>query len=455
MRLKLSRPKKQSPSLFPDPGLYSYVRAQEGERTHLHLRVEDSGDGLLLINANRAIHLNPTATTMVWMLLEGKNKNEILSHITKHFKVSKKDAKQDLMTIEGQLEELILPDGLCPINDLDLDVLPPFSQTPFAPYRMDLAITYRCNNNCSHCYNARSRSYPELETQDWILILNQLWEIGIPHICFTGGEATLREDLPELIHHASELGQITGLLTNGRRLCDPEYVELLKEAGLDHVQITLESHLADVHDDMVQSRGAFRQTVQGIKNVLAAGLYVMTNTTLLRSNAKDFEDTLEFLSEIGVPTVGCNALIYAGAGETVGTGLPEKDLEGLLIKTREITDRNHQRLIWYTPTQYCHFDPVQFELGVKACTAALYNMCIEPNGDVIPCQSFYQSVGNIIQDPWDTIWNHDLSLWLRERKYIPETCKDCAVLQECGGGCPLTLLQQAPIGEFNTKILLT
>jgi radical SAM protein with 4Fe4S-binding SPASM domain len=369
--------------------------------------------------------------------------------------VSKGVANRDLATIEGQLEELAHPDGSCPIHDLNLDVLAPFSQTPTAPYRMDLAITYRCNNECSHCYNARSRSYPEISTQDWYQILEKLWEIGVPHICFTGGEATLREDLPDLIRYASELGQITGLLTNGRRLSDVDYTAGLREAGLDHVQITIESHDPEVHDSMVQSRGAFRQTVAGIRNALNVDLYVMTNTTLLQSNRDDVESTINFLAEIGVPTIGCNALIYAGAGESVGTGLPEEDLDQLLIKVRTLTDRKHQRLIWYTPTQYCHFDPVQFELGVKACTAALYNMCIEPNADVIPCQSFYQPVGNMLKNKWESIWNHELSKWLRERKYVPEKCVECAVLKECGGGCPLTLMQQAPTEPLNAKIFVT
>jgi radical SAM protein with 4Fe4S-binding SPASM domain len=446
---------KEPPAHIPKPGLYSYVRDEKGDRAHLHLRVETAGEGLLLINANRAIHLNPTATTMAWMLLEEKPQDEILSHISKRFKVSKRQIRRDLATFQSQLEGLILPDGLCPIHDLDLDILPPLSQTPLAPYRMDLALTYRCNNECSHCYNARSRSFPELETKEWFEILDRLWEIGIPHICFTGGEATLREDLPDLIRHANQLGQITGLLTNGRRLADPKYVNQLKVAGLDHVQITLESHDPEVHAQMVQSGNAFQQTVKGIQNTIAAGLYVMTNTTLLKLNADDFQETLEFLSHLGVPTVGCNALIYAGAGETVGTGIPEKDLDRLLLLAREHTERNNQRLIWYTPTQYCHFDPVQFELGVKACTAAMYNMCTEPNGDVIPCQSFYQPVGNIQRDPWESIWNHELSLWLRERKYIPDTCQDCSVLQECGGGCPLTLVQQVPVEQVGAKILLT
>ena len=455
MSLNLSLPRRKSDSRDPGPGIFSYIRQQNGDRSHLHLRVENSGNGLLLINANRAVHLNPTATLIVWMLLEEKSETEILSTLKKRYKVQPQQAMQDIASTRYQLDELVKPDGACPIHDLELEILPPLSQIPFAPYRMDLALTYRCNNECSHCYNARSRSYPELETKDWECILEMLWEIGVPHICFTGGEATLRQDLPELVAHAGGLGQITGLLTNGRRLSDPDYLQSLLDAGLDHVQITLESHLPEIHDEMVHSRGAWRQTVQGIKNVVKSGLYVMTNTTLLKANSSDFVKTIDFLAELGVPTIGCNALIYAGAGKTVGTGIPEKDLEPLLQKVREKTDQTNQRLIWYTPTQYCHFDPVQFELGVKACTAAMYNMCVEPNGDVIPCQSFYRSVGNILRDPWENIWNHELSLWLRERRYIPDICKECAVLHECGGGCPLTLLEQTPVADFNTNTLLT
>ena len=76
-------------------------------------------------------------------------------------------------------------------------------------------------------------------------------------------------------------------------------------------------------------------------------------------------------------------------------------------------------------------------LGVKGCTAALYNMCIEPDGNVIPCQSYYKPLGNLLAQPWESIWNHDLAVSLRERKDIPTACRGCSLLQECGGGCPL------------------
>jgi len=302
---------------------------------------------------------------------------------------------------------------------------------------MDLAITYRCNNNCAHCYNARSRNYPEMSTSDWNKILDQLWEIGIPHIVFTGGEPTLREDLPDLIRHAENNGQITGLNTNGRRLSDPAYVQTLIDAGLDHVQITFESHVPQIHDQMVGHTGSWNQTLAGLKNALATNLYVMTNTTMLKNNASFIPGTLELLGQLGLKTIGLNALIYSGHGKTVGTGLSESELTPLLSQAQEFTRKYDQRLSWYTPTQYCHFDPMDLSLGVKACTAALYNMCIEPDGTVLPCQSYYEGLGNILEQDWKQIWNHDLAVSLRERKMAPAKCAGCALLTECGGGCPL------------------
>jgi radical SAM protein with 4Fe4S-binding SPASM domain len=302
---------------------------------------------------------------------------------------------------------------------------------------MDLALTYRCNNDCSHCYNARARNYPEMTTEQWKRILDRLWELAIPHVVFTGGEPSLRDDLPELIAHAEHNGQIAGLNTNGRRLSDPHYLQRLVDSGLDHVQITLESYNPEIHDFMVQSKGAWKQTVAGLRNALDSPLFVMTNTTMLKENSLSMAETLDFLGELGIPTIGLNALIYSGHGLTVGTGLKENELPPLLELARERTERYHQRLIWYTPTQYCSFDPVQLELGVKGCTAALYNMCIEPDGAVLPCQSYYQSLGNLLNDPWESIWNHNLAVTLRERRELPAKCNDCALLVECGGGCPL------------------
>lgn len=421
----------------PDPGLYHYRREEENDKTRLHLRIDPDGRGLLIVNANRVVHLNPSAAQMAFYHLEGLTPEIATRALQRDFKVSPAQAQNDFQEFTLQLEELLKPNGACPICELDLETTAPFSAKPSAPYRMDLAITYRCNNNCSHCYNARPRNFPELNLEEWKRVIDRVWAQRIPHIVFTGGEPTLNPDLPEMVAFAESQGLITGLNTNGRKLANAEFVQSLVDAGLDHVQITLESHDPSIHDQMVASKGAWEETVAGIRNVLASRLYVMTNTTLLTHNSPSMEATLNFLGELGVPTVGLNALIYSGKGEAVGTGLAEETLPALLERAREITQDQGQRLIWYTPTQYCHFNPMQLDLGVKGCTAALYNMCVEPNGDVIPCQSYYQSLGNLLENSWKEIWENPLALQLRNRSDVPEGCRTCEFLPECGGGCPL------------------
>lgn len=427
----------RNPTPTAGPRIYHFDRQAPGERTRVHLRLDDDGRGILLVNADRVVHLNPSAALMARLWLEGTPPDQAVGIIKRRYRIAAEQALADYRQLSDQLAELTRPDGACPIHDLDLEVSAPFSARPSAPYRMDLALTYRCNNECSHCYNARPRSYPELKTDDWKAILDRLWDQGIPHVVFTGGEPTLRDDLPELISHAEKNGQITGLNTNGRRLSNASYRDRLVDAGLDHVQITLESSDPDVHDRMVKSRGAWKQTVSGIERALDSSLFIMTNTTMLRDNVSTLGDTLDFLARLGVPTVGLNALIHSGRGLECGTGLSEAELAPLLNLARDKTGSTGQRLIWYTPTQYCNLDPVALELGVKGCTAALYNMCIEPDGAVIPCQSYYQPLGNLLEVTWESIWNHPLALNLRERRSLPEKCSGCTLLAECGGGCPL------------------
>jgi radical SAM protein with 4Fe4S-binding SPASM domain len=423
-----------------DPGIYHYLRESHDGKKRIHLRIDNDGSGTLLVNASRMYHLNPSATLMAHALLEGSPDEKVISALRHTFNVKPAQAAADLSDFKGRFAMIASPEGdPCPICDLEVDTLTPFSSRPSAPYRMDLALTYRCNNRCLHCYNEASRAREELTTDQWKQVLDRVWSLGIPHVVFTGGEPTLRDDLPELVAYAEQLGLITGLNTNGRRLADQAFLDRLIAAGLDHVQITLESHDAAIHDRITAAKNAWLQTVAGIRNVLASKMFVMTNTTLLKSNSAHLKETLEFLSELGVPTVGLNGLIYSGRGALTDEEIAESDLQALLEIAKTHVENSGQRLIWYTPTLYCHFNPVESGLGVKGCTAALYNMCIEPNGGVLPCQSYYQPLGHFLKDEWDSIWNHDLAISIRERRYAGEGCHYCDLLDTCGGGCPLYL----------------
>jgi radical SAM protein with 4Fe4S-binding SPASM domain len=118
-------------------------------------------------------------------------------------------------------------------------------------------------------------------------------------------------------------------------------------------------------------------------------------------------------------------------------------LKNVLPAVRDRAKTLGMRFLWYTPTEYCRLSPLELELGPKRCNAGEYSMCIEPNGDVLPCQSYYVAAGNILRDPWRRIWESDLFRSFRDRLRdprscgLPERCWQCSDLQACGGGCRL------------------
>jgi len=306
---------------------------------------------------------------------------------------------------------------------------------------MDMALTFRCQNDCVHCYAGGPHETPELTTAQWKTAIDRLNDVGVFILTFTGGEPTLRDDLPELLLYAQNKGMVTGLITNGRRLKDPEYIATLEKSGLDFVQITLESHKADVHDAMTKTKGSWKETVQGIRNAAKSKLYVSTNTTLGKQNAEGFLTTIDFIMSLEVDAFGCNSLIYSGKAPAAQNefALTTDELKKLLPLIRNKANLLGLKFLWYTPTQYCQFDPTQLGLGIKSCTAALINACVGPNGDVYPCQSYFTSMGNILVDPWEKIWHNPLAESIRKREYAEDKCQDCGQLQVCGGGCPLEL----------------
>jgi len=417
--------------------LQSYRIEEEDAVRRIHLREEPDGSGLMIVDASVIVHVNATALAIARAILDGEDVKGAQKRLRRMFRGVKRDqVERDYDKVHSVIFPKRHEEDECPWQDLASGEIEPFAAGVSAPYRADLAITYQCNNDCAHCYVARDKNMKSLRPEEWRLVLDKLWQVGIPHVCFTGGEATTCDFLVELVEYAEDTGFVTGLLTNGRRLSDRAYVETLLGAGLDHVQITLESHKPEVHNEMVGCEG-FEETVLGIRNALAGDVFLVTNTTLTTKNAKDIEGTIDFLNDLGVRTFACNAIIYSGGGKTSGIGLSDMELPRILALVAERARRHKMRFIWYSPTRYCRLNPTELDIGYKRCTAGEYNICVEPNGDVIPCQSYYEVAGNILEDPWENIWSGKLFRQFRDRLNADEECRDCPDFDVCGGGCPL------------------
>ncbi len=430
----------------PTPtGLFAYHAHPPGGVRRIHLRIQRDGSGVLLVDVTDAIHLNPTAAWLAKLALDKTPVDRAVAMLRGRFRgTDPAQLRREAPTIYCLIEHLTTSSDRCPTCGLgELARTPPFGTSVGAPYKADLALTYGCNNACRHCYNQHQRAgMPSLETDDWYRVLRKLAEVGVPHVIFTGGEPTLRGDLPRLIRFAERLGLLTGINTNGRRLSRRPFAESLAKAGLSHVQVTLQSHRAEVHNAL-SGADSFAETVRGIENSLAAGLHTITNTTLTRRNAGHAEEIVELVHRLGLGTFAMNGMIYSGGGRTSSEAIAAEDLGAVLVGVRDRAAELGLRFLWYTPTDYCRFSPVELELGPRRCNAAEYSICVEPNGDVLPCQSYYTPAGNLLRDPWEKIFHGALFRSFRDRvdeprrSGLPEPCWDCPDLSLCGGGCRL------------------
>jgi radical SAM protein with 4Fe4S-binding SPASM domain len=414
----------------------------------LRLHLRRGNPNMLWINGQDLLLLNNTASEFIETFIEvmsgyteNLNETQFKQKIAvrmqqKYPKVPVQVLIKDFDTIYGTL--LQVSRGDCPITELSLETRETDPSLWTAPPRVDLALTYNCNNNCYFCYTGGPRKVTELTTAEWKKAIDKLWESGVPQIVFTGGEPTLREDLIELVFHSREF--VTGLVTNGRKLLSLS--RSLQQAELDYVQVSLESYLPAVHDRMVGVKGAWQETRDGIIAALKNELEVITNTTLTGDNLKTFPDLIQAGSEMGLKMMACNTLICSGRGtcSKKDSGVSAESLKSTLSRAVEIARRAGIKLEWYSPTCYKQFNPLELGFGAKSCSAAQYNLTIEPDGSVIPCQSWFKDkLGNILKESWQDIWQHPVAKGFRTKEYLKgrQECKDCEFLSQCWGGCPL------------------
>ena len=283
-----------------------------------------------------------------------------------------------------------------------------------APHRMDLMIStmvkdnaWHCNQKCLHCYAANQplSAVPEMDTDQWLAVIEKCRSIGIPQLTFTGGEPTLRQDLVKLVQAAQWF--VTRLNTNGRMLTSALCKDL-RAASLDAVQITFYSADEAVHNELVGVDG-YTDTVNGIKNALAAGLNVSLNTPLCSLN-KDYRATVEFAHGLGIRYLTCSGLIPAGnAAESASKSvrLTPEELTEVLRPAMDFA-LSHGMEVNFTSPGWLDEDTLT-GLGfaqIPSCGACLSNMAVAPDGTVLPCQSWLtgHGLGHILRTPWNRIW---------------------------------------------------
>lgn len=280
-----------------------------------------------------------------------------------------------------------------------------------APINMNLLLSpvtkngnWNCNQYCTYCYkeNKPQANESELSSSDWLNIIDKLWsEVYVSQLTFADPEPFFRADLFELISYSKNF--ITTLETNGIVLEHKSICESLYNASLDSIVITLYSSNEDLHNRLVGVNG-FKSTIQGIKNALSVGLNVTVETPIV-SNDQDYISTLTFLRNIGVRNVSCSS---AKSISKTKISLNAVSFMKIFTESAKFCSDTGMHLSLSSPSLISEEGLENLGIDIPCCGASLYYMAISPNGDVIPCKNWFgdeATLGNILTDDWDTIWN--------------------------------------------------
>jgi radical SAM protein with 4Fe4S-binding SPASM domain len=405
-------------------------------RNYVFIRPEDR---LLILRPNKIHHLNQTATDMLAALYtqDEPDVGAVVTRTATRYGVPENQVESDLQRL---LDSLALT-----LQDRE-GMAPAVRKTAFGshwrelPVLSEIALTYRCQNQCTFCYASapdRGDEYAEMTTDQVKRVIDVIVDDArVPTVSFTGGEPTLRGDLPTLIAYSKSRRLRTNLITNGIRCGAEGYVDKLVAGGLDSAQVSLEAASPEIHDAIVRRPGAWRRTVRGIHNLKAAGIHVHTNTTINRRNRAHLLELVDFLAEIEQPYLSMNMVIRTG--DAVGTmEIGYEEIGDLVLPLKERANHRGMKFVWYSPVPLCIFNPVAHGLGSQSCSAADGLLSIAPDGSVLPCSSFERGVGSLLHQPFDLVWNQRAARYWRRKQFMPPGCADCGLARLCCGACPL------------------
>jgi len=255
----------------------------------------------------------------------------------------------------------------------------PGSEALSAPLRLDCALTYQTSSGLWDGIAPTRSVARNLDTEEWKSILQKAWDNGIPHVVFTGGEPTLRPDLLELVQFSQNLGQVTGLITDGMRLTEKEYLDNLLLAGLDHLMLVLDPGESTVWE--------------ALRDAMVEDLSVSIHFTLSARNMDKLSAILDHIAQYGQPQISLSA--------------NSTESRAYLPAAQRIVAEHGFTLVWGLPVPYSAANPIRLELEQAEQTVGgpgslwLY---VEPDGDVLRGQGIQPVLGNFLVSPFDEIW---------------------------------------------------
>jgi len=297
------------------------------------------------------------------------------------------------------------------------------------PLGAHLDITWRCNERCVHCYLDHDGK-GEMATEEIKDVLRQLADCGTFFLSISGGEPLLRRDCFEILEYARALRFSVKLKTNAVMIGEAEAARI-RQLGITEVQISVYSHLAEVHDAITKLPGSQRRTVEAIRRLRAHGVKVSITNVLMKQNYGNARAVKQLAEELGAefvidPTI---TPMLNGDRSVMNLGISGAQLEEVLHAEEFVGD----------VSEYCA--PVSTVdddvLDGYSCSAGHTLAYISPFGDVFPCVQFPMPCGNLRRQTFREIWWRSPALTELRTVRLRDlhTCSHCSHTAYCSR-CP-------------------
>ncbi|WP_110670540.1 pyrroloquinoline quinone biosynthesis protein PqqE [Salinicola halophilus] len=338
----------------------------------------------------------------------------------------------------------------------------PVSQPPAPqpPIGMLAELTHRCPLQCPYCSNPveLTRKRDELDTETWQRVFAEAAELGVLQVHLSGGEPAARPDLEALIAGCVDSGLYSNLITAGVNISRTR-LEALADAGLDHVQLSIQGATAEVNDRIANLPGAFDKKRAFARDVTDVGLPLTLNSVIHRHNLHQIPDLVELALELGARRLEiAHAQYYGWALANRGALMPPREqvMEALAL-VEAARERLKGKLVIdaVVPDYYARLP--------KPCMNGWgrQSLNVTPNGRVLPCHAAETIPGlefwNVREHALGEIWRDNPAFnAYRGTDWMPDACQSCDRREIDWGGCRCQALaltgdaaQMDPVCEFS------
>jgi len=299
-------------------------------------------------------------------------------------------------------------------------------------------LTYACPLQCPYCSNPidYANYQAELSTEDWKRVLSQARKMGAVQLGFSGGEPLTRKDLVELVKYARDLGYYSNLITSGYGMTEEKIIQL-KEAGLDHIQVSIQASTQELNDH-IAGTASFEHKKAVAHLVKKHGYPMVLCVVIHRENIHQMPQILAMAEELGADYLElANTQYYGWAHANRDLLLPTKEQ---FEQAEQIAQAFKEKVAGKMKIYYVV--PDFYEDRPKACMNGWGTtfLTIAPDGVALPCHSARDLPGlncpNVNDYSIEEIWHESKAFnFFRGQEWMKEPCRSCDEKTKDFGGC--------------------